>query len=192
MSQSCACSLFLAKTNEKDACFRVPQSSSLPQSCTKEKSSGVQIGITIFISWAGSCYTFFLASLNKLLCTSCGMECPSTANFCHQCGQHLNLSQVSNKAASSNDKEKLLKNLKYFHRGYPYAAIVRLLEKYHGVRIHVRMFKTKLKNIPRKLRPVRRCFLSTFTLITCRSFIILNFIYARKASQIQVRKLCKI
>ena len=44
MSQSCACSLFLAKTNEKDACFRVPQSSSLPQSCTKEKSSGVEIG----------------------------------------------------------------------------------------------------------------------------------------------------
>ena len=119
------------------------------------------------------------------------MECPSTANFCYQCGQHLNLSQVSNKAASSNDKEKLLKNLKYFHRGYPYAAIVRLLEKHHGVRIHVRM-QTKLKNIPRKLRPFRRCFLSTFALITCLSFIILNFIYARKASQRKVRKLRKI
>ena len=51
--------------------------------------------------------------------------------------------------------------------------------------------KESLKR-PRKVRPVRRCFLSTFTLITCRSFIILNFIYARKASQIQVRKLCKI
>ena len=43
MSQSCACSLFLAKTNEKDACFRVPQSSSLPQSCAKEKCSGAKI-----------------------------------------------------------------------------------------------------------------------------------------------------
>ena len=43
MSQSCACSLFLRKINEKDACFRVPQSSSLPQSCAKEKSSGVEI-----------------------------------------------------------------------------------------------------------------------------------------------------
>ena len=43
------------------------------------------------------------------------MECPLTTNFCHQCGQQLNLSQVSNKAASSVDKEKLLK--KYFHRG---------------------------------------------------------------------------
>ena len=44
LSQSCACSLLLAKTNEKDACFRVPQSSSLPQSCAKEKSSGFEIG----------------------------------------------------------------------------------------------------------------------------------------------------
>ena len=111
--------------------------------------------------------------------SSCGIECPSTANFSHQCGQQLNLNQVSNKAASSVDKEKLLKE--YFHRGYPYAAIVSLLEKRHGVRMHVRMLKRKLKNRPRKLRPVRRCFLSTFTLITCRSFIILTFIYARKA-----------
>ena len=48
------------------------------------------------------------------------MEDPSTANFCHQCGQQLNLSQVSNKATSSVDKEKLLK--KYFHRGYPFKS----------------------------------------------------------------------
>ena len=47
-------------------------------------------------------------------------------NFCHQCGQQLDLSQVLNKAASSVDKEKLL--TKYFHRGYPYAAILSLLE----------------------------------------------------------------
>ena len=54
MSQSCACSLFLAKTNEKDACFRVPQSSSLPQSCAKEKSSGFEIGFP----WATGNSTF--------------------------------------------------------------------------------------------------------------------------------------
>ena len=96
-----------------------------------------------------------------------------------------NLIQVSNKSESSVDKEKLLKE--YFHRGYPYAAIVSLLEKRHGVRMHLGMLIRKLKS-----RPVRRCFLSTFTLITSRSFITLNFIYARKASQIQVRKLCKI
>ena len=75
-------------------------------------------------------------------------------------------------------EEKLLKE--YFHPGYLYAAIVTLLEKRHGVRMPVSMLKRKLKNRPRKVTPVRRCFLSTFTLITCRSFIILNFIYARK------------
>ena len=106
---------------------------------------------------------------HKMCCSSCGGECPSTANFCDQCGQQLNLSQVSNKAASWVDKEKLLKE--NFHRGFPYAAIVSLLEKRHGVRMHVRMLKRKLKNRPRKLRPVRCCFLSTFRLITCRSFI---------------------
>ena len=37
--------------------------------------------------------------------------------------------QVSNREAGSVDKEKLLKE--YFHRGYPYAAIVSLLEKRH-------------------------------------------------------------
>ena len=104
-----------------------------------------------------------------------------------------NFSQVSSKAACSVDKEKLLLK-EYFHRGYPYPAIdiVSLMEKRHGVRMHVRMLRRKLENRPRKLRPVRRCFLSSFALITCRSFITLNFICARKASQIQVRKLCKI
>ena len=57
-----------------------------------------------------------------MFCSSRDMKCPSSANFCHQCGQQLNLSQVSNKATSSVDKEKLLN--KYFHRGYPYAALI--------------------------------------------------------------------
>ena len=134
--------------------------------------------------WAGNCYTFFAGLCDysdkfpKMFCNSCRMECPSTANFCHQCGQQLNLSQVSNKAASSVDKEKPLK--KYFRRGYLYAVIVSLLEKRHGVLMHVRMLKRKLKKRPPKLRPVSRYFLSSFTLMTCRSFIILNFIYACK------------
>ena len=42
MNQSCACSVYFAKTNEKDASFRVPQSSSLPGSHA-QKSSGVEI-----------------------------------------------------------------------------------------------------------------------------------------------------
>ena len=81
-----------------------------------------------FIFLSGKLLYFFLGLCDysrkfpKMFCSSCRMECPSTANFCHQCGQQLNLSQVSNKAASSVDKEKLLK--KYFHRGYPYAALI--------------------------------------------------------------------
>ena len=72
----------------------------------------------------------------KMFCSSCGGDCPSTANFCHQYGQQVNLSHVTNKAASSVDKETLLKE--YFHRRYPYSAIVSLLEKRRGVRMHVR------------------------------------------------------
>ena len=77
-----------------------------------------------------------------MFCSSCGEECSSTANFSHQCGEQLNLNQVSNKAASSINKEKLLKECS--HQGYPYAAIVSLLEKRHGVGMHVRMLKRKL------------------------------------------------
>ena len=91
---------------------------------------------------------FFLACVTnsdkflKIFCSSCGGKCPLTANFCHRCGQQLNLSQVSNKAARPVDKGKLLKE--YFHWGYPYAAIVSLLEKRHGIRIHVRTLERKL------------------------------------------------
>ena len=47
----------------------------------------------------------------KMFFSSCGMEYPSRANFCHQCGQQLNLNQVSNKATSSFDKEKTVKEV---------------------------------------------------------------------------------
>ena len=86
------------------------------------------MGIRIFIFLSGKLLYFFLGLCDysdkfpKMFCSSCGMECPSTANFCHQCGQQLNLSQVSNKAASLVDKKTLLK--KYFHRGYPYATLI--------------------------------------------------------------------
>ena len=86
------------------------------------------VGTRSFIFLGGKLLYFFLGlceysdKFHKRFCSSCRMECPSTATFCHQCGQQLHLSQVSNKAASSVDKEKLLK--KYFHRGYPYAALI--------------------------------------------------------------------
>ena len=59
MSQSCACSLLLTKTNEKDACSKVPQSSSLLQSCAKEKSSGVEIGICSNSFWKFAVCNYF-------------------------------------------------------------------------------------------------------------------------------------
>ena len=86
------------------------------------------VGTRSFIFLSRKLLYFFLGLCDysdkfpKMFCSSCGMECPSTANFCHQCGQQLNLSQVSNKAASSVDKEKLLK--KYSHQGYPYTALI--------------------------------------------------------------------
>ena len=85
------------------------------------------MGTRSFIFLSGKLlYLFSLCDYSdkfpKMFCSSCGMECPLTANFCHQCGQQLNLSQVSNKVACSVDKEKLL-NM-YFHRGYPYAALI--------------------------------------------------------------------
>ena len=86
------------------------------------------MGIWNFICLRVKLLYFFLGLCNypdkfpKMFCRSCGMECPSTANLCHQCGQQLSLSQVSNKVVSSVDNEKLLK--KYFNQGYPCAASI--------------------------------------------------------------------
>ena len=86
------------------------------------------MGTTSFIFLSGKLLYSFLRLCDysdkfpKMFCSSCGMECPSTTNFCHQCGQQTNLTQVSNNAASSVDKEKLLRE--YFQRGYPYAAFI--------------------------------------------------------------------
>ena len=141
------------------------------------------MGIRIFIFLSGELLCFFLDlcdySDKILTIRAVGNTLQPQISVINVVGNLIE-SGLS-KAASSVDKEKQLKE--YFHRRYAYASIVSLLEKRHGVRMHVPMLKRKLKNRPRKLRPVRRCFPSTFTLITCRSLIILSFIYARKASQ---------
>ena len=60
------------------------------------KEAGV--GIRIFIFWSGKLVNFFLGLCDysdkfpKMFCSLYGMECPSTANLRHQCGQQLNLS----------------------------------------------------------------------------------------------------
>ena len=88
------------------------------QKCARAQKEG-EVGTRSFIFLSRKLLYFSLGlcdyseTFPKMFCRSCAMECPSTANFCHQCGQQLNLSQVSNKAAnkaaSSHDKEKLLK-----------------------------------------------------------------------------------
>ena len=71
------------------------------------------VGTKSFIFLSGKLLYFFLCLCDysdkfpKMFCSSFDGECPSTSNFCHQCGQQLNFSQVLNKAASSVDKEKL-------------------------------------------------------------------------------------
>ena len=82
------------------------------EKCARALKEG-GVGIRIFIFLSGKLLHFFLGLCDysdkfpQMFCSWCGRECPSTANFCPQCCQRLNLSQASNKAASSVDKEKL-------------------------------------------------------------------------------------
>ena len=98
------------------------------QKCARAPKKG-GLGTRSFIFLSGKLFiiNFFLGLCDysdkfpKIFCSSCGWECPSTANFCHQCGQQLNMSQVSKKGASSVDKKKLLKK---YHGGYPYETLI--------------------------------------------------------------------
>ena len=83
----------------------------------------------------------FPASNLKMFCSSCGQNCPLEAKYCHKCGDRLQ-QNVSEREASVDE---LIEG--YFHRGYPYQAIVGLLEKQDGVQMHVRTLKRKLKDL---------------------------------------------
>ena len=61
-----------------------------------------------------------------MFCCSGGSECSSSANFCTHCGHQIN-DAIEQTSTDSVDVEELIKE--YFHRGYPYNAIVGLLEK---------------------------------------------------------------
>ena len=78
--------------------------------------------------------------LAKMFCCSCGTAVLSEANYCQECGSRI-ISQ------SGEDLENNLPNIieDYFNRGYQYTAILGLLEKYHGVKIHIRTLKRKLR-----------------------------------------------
>ena len=113
------------------------------------------MGIRIFIFLSRKLLYCFLGLCDysdkfpKMFCSSCGGNALQPQISVINVASNL-IGQVSNKAASSVEKEKLLNE--YFHRGYSYAAIVSLLEKRDGVRMHVRMVKRKLKSKPRKVR----------------------------------------
>ena len=57
------------------------------------------VGTWSFIFFSGKLLYFYLGLCDysdkfpKMFYSSCGMECPSTSNFCHKCDQQLNLSQ---------------------------------------------------------------------------------------------------
>ena len=71
-------------------------------------------------SRARSSILFCGLKLRKMFCCSCGAECVSAANFCRQCGYQIDSSK---KELGSVDTDELI--IEYFHRGYPYSAIVR-------------------------------------------------------------------
>ena len=81
----------------------------------------------------------FLASNLKMFCSSCGQNYPLEAKYCHKCGDHLQ------KDVTKREASELIEV--YFHRGYPYQAILGLLEKQDGVRMHIRTLKRILKDL---------------------------------------------
>ena len=46
----------------------------------------------------------------QMFCSSCGGGCPSTANFCHRCGQQLKLSQDSRKDVCYADDDSVARS----------------------------------------------------------------------------------
>ena len=79
----------------------------------------------------------------EMFCPSCGVACIGDGNFCHECGNPLD----SHIRAENNTHTR-----GYFYRGYPYSDIVDLLQKQHGVSLHLRTLKRKLKDLGLKRR----------------------------------------
>ena len=73
--------------------------------------------------------------------TEGGENSPSEAKYCHKCGHRLQ--QNATKTTASVDEL----NNGYFDRGYPYQAIVGLLETHDGIRIHFRTLKRELRDL---------------------------------------------
>lgn len=79
-----------------------------------------------------------------MFCISCGVVCIEEANFCHECGSRINV-VVHDFENNRDNIDNIIEG--YFYRGYRYLDIVSLLAKHHGVQIHVRTLKRKLKDL---------------------------------------------
>ena len=80
---------------------------------------------------------------NKMFCSNCGTQCLLDAYFCHSCGKQLGEERARLSSGNDNVDDKIRD---YFHHGYPYTAIVKLLEK-QGISMHLRTLKRKLKDL---------------------------------------------
>ena len=84
-----------------------------------------------------------------MFCISCGVVCVEEANFCHECGSRIN-DVVNDFQDNRHNIDNTIEE--YFYRGYKYLDIVSLLAKHHGVQIHLRTLKRKLKELGLKRR----------------------------------------
>lgn len=84
-----------------------------------------------------------------MFCCSCGTAVLRGANYCPECG--LRIADQGNEDIQNNIANVIED---YFNRGFQYTAIIGLLEKYHGVKIHVRTLKRKLREYGLKRREV--------------------------------------
>lgn len=93
----------------------------------------------------------------RMFCSSCGTACAADANFCYQCGRQLmrvglrHFSCVNCGLETSQQGETCKKCVddtitEYFHRGYPYNAIVGLLKR-QGISMVLRTLKRKLQDL---------------------------------------------
>ena len=90
-----------------------------------------------------------------MFCSSCGMSLVNNANYCQQCG--IRVTRINNEtrepsgastAINAGECNESVDDIitEYFYRGYPYDAIVGLLEK-GGIYMHLRTLKRKLKEL---------------------------------------------
>ena len=78
-----------------------------------------------------------------MFCSNCGTRFHLEAYYCHSCGKNLQDERAGLYGENDNVTDIIAD---YFHRGYPYAIIVELLNK-QGIVMHLWTLKRKLKDM---------------------------------------------